>query len=124
MKSLNNVQLIGHLGQTPEAIDYDGKLIVKFSVATNEQWLDKVTGEKIRTTEWHKAVCFNKLAEIVKKFVNKGAKVYLSGKLKTSKWLDKNKMDHYTTEIVVEELIMLDAKPSSCESDKHDGALA
>lgn len=110
MKSLNNVQLIGHLGNDPEVITHDGKLLVKFSLATGETWVDKTTSEKKNTTEWHKVVCFNKLAEIVKGYLKKGAKVYLSGKLKTSKWQDKHHENHYTTEIVAEDFIMLDAK--------------
>jgi single-strand DNA-binding protein len=110
MKSLNQVQLIGHLGANPEFNDHNGMLVSKFSIATGEEWLDKLTAEKHTKSEWHKVVCFNKLAEITNKYLKKGARVYLSGKLKTSKWQDKNNENRYTTEIIVDELIMLDAK--------------
>ena len=112
MKSLNQVQLIGHLGNDPEVKEANGKIISKFSVATSEEWLDKATSEKQRNTEWHTVVCFNKLADIVNRYLKKGARVYLSGKLKTSKWQDKNNENRFTTEVIAEELIMLDSKTS------------
>jgi single-strand DNA-binding protein len=118
MKSLNTVQLIGHLGNDPESIKHDDKLIVKLSIATNESWTDKTSKEKKTATEWHRVVCFNKLAEVVDKYLKKGTRVYLSGKLKTSKWKDKNDETHATTEIVADELIMLDGKLS--EKDPID----
>lgn len=110
MKSLNSVQLIGNVGMEPEMKETNGKKISKFSLATSEYWLDKTTAEKHNHTEWHKIVCFNKLAEIVHQHVKKGARVYLSGKIKTSKYQDKNNEDRYTTEVIVDELIMLDNK--------------
>lgn len=110
MRSLNNVQLIGHVGSDPEIKELNGKMIAQFSIATSEEWKDKVTHEKQSYTEWHKVVCFNKLAEIVKSYLKKGARIYLSGKLKTSKWQDKNNETRYTTEIIADELILLDSK--------------
>lgn len=107
MKSLNQVQLIGNVGVDPEYKDNGGKKISKFSIATGEVWLDKVTNEKQTNTEWHKIVCFNKLAEIVNSYVKKGEHVYISGKLRTSKWQDKNNEAKFTTEIIADELIML-----------------
>ena len=110
MKTLNSIQLIGHVGSDPEFKDTSGKMVSKFSVATGEEWLDKSTSKKLTNTEWHKIVCFNKLAEIVNKYLKKGAKIYISGKLKTSTWQDKNNENRSTTEIVADELIMLDSK--------------
>ena len=108
MKSLNQVQLIGNLGSDPECKDHNGKMIAKFSIATGEEWIDKTTNEKRGGTEWHKVVCFSKLAEIAQSYLKKGAKVYVAGKLKTSKWQDKNNENHFTTEVIVDDLIMLD----------------
>lgn len=110
MKSLNSVQLIGNIGNDPEVKELNGKMVSKFSVATSEEWIDKATSEKQSSTEWHKVVCFNKLAEIVSTYLKKGARVYLSGRIKTSKWQDKNNEDRYTTEVLADELIMLDRK--------------
>src|SRR3990167_4627154 len=98
MKSLNTVKLIGHLGSDPEIKEYDGKAVSKFSIATGEEWIDKATNEKRGCTEWHKVVCFNKLANITKDYLKKGTRVYVAGKLRTSKWQDKNNENHYTTE--------------------------
>jgi single-strand DNA-binding protein len=113
MKSLNNVQLIGHLGHDPETKEINGKMVSVFSIATSEEWLDKATTKKCTNTEWHKIVCFSKLADIVNRYLKQGARIYLSGKLKTSKWQDKNNETRHTTEIIAEELIMLDNKQNS-----------
>ncbi|MDR3491004.1 MAG: single-stranded DNA-binding protein [Gammaproteobacteria bacterium] len=110
MKSLNSIQLIGHVGSDPELNETGGKMVSKFSVATSEEWLDKSTLEKVKNTEWHKIVCFNKLAEIVNKYLKKGARIYVSGKLKTSAWQDINNENRSTTEVIADELIMLDSK--------------
>lgn len=110
MKSLNSVQLIGHFGGDPETKELNGKMVSKFSVATSEEWVDKATSEKQSSAEWHRIVCFNKLADIVNRYLKKGSRVYLSGRIKTSKWQDKNNESRYTTEIIADELIMLDAK--------------
>ncbi len=112
MKSLNQVQLIGNVGTDPARTEHNGVIISKFSVATGEEWLDKSTTKKVTNSEWHKVICFNKLAGIVKNYIKKGSKVYVSGKLKTSTWKDKNNENRSTTEIIVDELIMLDRKPN------------
>jgi single-strand DNA-binding protein len=115
MRSLNKMQLIGNVGAEPEFKEHDGKMVSKFSVATGEEWVDKLTNEKQTNTEWHKIVCFNKLAEIVNTYLKKGARVYISGKLKTSKWQDKNNEARSTTEIIADELIMLDGKSNGSD---------
>ena len=112
MKSLNHVQLIGHLNADPECKESNGKTVAKFSIATGNEWLDKSTDEKQKTTEWHKVVCFNQLAAIVNCYLKKGARVYISGKLKTSKWQGKNNESKSITEIIANELVMLDRKSS------------
>ena len=112
MRALNLVQLIGHLGGDPESQSKDGLGVTKFSVATSESWLDKASGERRMTSEWHRVVCFSQLAELTKKHLTKGSKVYVSGKLKTSKWQDKHNETRYTTEVIADDLIMLDPKPA------------
>ena len=98
---LNKVQLIGNLGQDPEARSTrDGKKVVTLSIATGESWKDKHSGERIERTEWHRVVIFNEgLADVADKFLLKGMKVYLEGKLVTNKWQDRDGNDRYTTEI-------------------------
>jgi single-strand DNA-binding protein len=114
--SLNKVTLIGNLGKDPDIrFMPDGARVASFSLATTESWKDKVTGEKKDKTEWHKVAVFNdKLAEIVEKYVRKGAKLYIEGQLQTRKWTDQSGMDRYTTEIVVGrfrgEIVLLDSK--------------
>ena len=110
MKGKNLVILIGNVGNPPE-IRYTagGDAVANFSIATSEQWKDK-QGEKQEKTEWHRCVAFRKLAEIIGEYVGKGSKLYVEGKLQTRKWQDKEGKDNYTTEIVVNEMQMLDSK--------------
>jgi single-strand DNA-binding protein len=116
MSSLNKVQLIGNLGRDPEIRrTQDGRAIANFSVATSERWTDKQTGEKREKTEWHNVVCYNEsLAGIIEKYVTKGSKVYIEGKLQTRKWTDKNGVEKYTTEVIMQgfdgKLVMLGGK--------------
>lgn len=110
MKSLNHVQLIGHVGSDPESKSQDTACVVKFSIATSENWVDKLTLQKQTQTEWHKIVCFNKLGEIAKTYLKKGSRIYLSGQLKSSRWQDKNNENRTTVEIIADELILLDSK--------------
>lgn len=117
MKSLNSVRLIGHLGADPECKEHDGKMVAKFSLATSEEWLDKATNEKKTITEWHNVVCFNKLAEIVKNHLKKGSRIYLAGKLKTSRWKNKSLEPRSITEIIADECIMLDIKTTDKATD-------
>jgi single-strand DNA-binding protein len=109
---LNAVQLIGHLGADPE-IRYgaSGKAVCTMSVATSESWKDKSTGDKREETEWHRVVCYDRLAEICAEYLKKGALIYLSGRLKTRKWTDQNGVERWTTEIVGNEMKMLGTKP-------------
>jgi single-strand DNA-binding protein len=98
---LNKVMLIGNLGRDPE-IRYSkgGAAIANFSIATSEQWTDKQSGERQEKTEWHRVVAFGKVAEIFEKYLSKGSKVYIEGRLQTRSW-EKDGQNHYTTEIVV-----------------------
>jgi single-strand DNA-binding protein len=109
-RGLNKVQLIGYLGKDPETrYMQSGKAVTNFSIATSESWKDK-DGERQEKTEWHNIVAFDKVAEIAGQYLQKGSRVYVEGKLQTRKWEDKEGKDRYTTEIVVNQLLMLDGK--------------
>lgn len=100
--SLNKVQIIGNMGKDPE-VRYaeNGNAIANLTVATTESWNSKDGGKQDKT-EWHRVVVFGKLAEVVEKYLKKGAKVYFEGKLQTRQWTDKDGQERYTTEIVVD----------------------
>lgn len=110
-RGINKVILIGHVGTDPE-VRYmpNGNAVATISIATTESWKDKQTGERQDRTEWHRVVSFNKLGEIVGEYVRKGSKVYVEGSLRTRKWQDQQGQDRYTTEIVANDLQMLDSK--------------
>lgn len=103
-RGVNKVILVATLGQDPD-VKYaaNGNAIANLSVATNEEWTDKQTGQKQQKTDWHKVVIFGKLAEIAQQYLTKGSQVYLEGKLQTRKWVDQNTgQDRYTTEVVID----------------------
>lgn len=113
-RGVNKVILIGNLGADPE-VRYmpSGSAFANIRMATSESWTDKQTNQKQERTEWHRVSFFNRLAEIVGQYLRKGSKVYIEGSLRTRKWQDKNGMDRYTTEIIANEMQMLDSKGSS-----------
>lgn len=107
-RSLNKVQIIGHLGADPESRALpSGSLVANIRVATTEQWKDRQSGENMERTEWHRISAFGKLAEIMSEYLKKGAQVYIEGKLVTRKWQDKQGNDRYSTDVQAETLIML-----------------
>lgn len=110
-RGVNKVILVGNLGADPE-IRYtpSGTAVVTVSIATSSAWKDKQSGETKEQTEWHRVVFFNRLAEIVNEYLKKGAKVYVEGSLRTRKWTDKNNVEKYTTEIIADEMQMLDGR--------------
>ena len=117
-KSLNKVTLIGNLGKDPE-LSYtpSGVAVAKFSIATNERWKDQ-EGNLQERTEWHNIVAWRKLAEICGQYLKKGGKVYLEGKLQTRSWDDKNTgVKRYSTEIIADDLIMLDSRGMGANND-------
>ena len=109
-RGINKVILIGNLGGDPE-VRYtpDNSAITNISIATTDQWKDK-SGEKQERTEWHRVVFFERLAEIVEQYLRKGSKIYVEGRLRTRKWQDRDGNDRYTTEIVANEMQMLDGR--------------
>ncbi len=108
---INKVILIGNLGQDPE-VRYmpNGNAVANVSLATSESWKDKNTGEMQERTEWHRVVFFQRLGEIVGEYCKKGSKIYVEGRLQTRKWQDKNGQDRYTTEIIADQMQMLDSR--------------
>lgn len=120
-RGINKVTLIGNLGSDPE-IRYapSGTAIVTVNIATSSGWKDKQTGEMQERTEWHRVVFFNRLAEIVNEYLKKGSKIYVEGSLRTRKWTDKNDIERYTTEIVANEMQMLDSRGGSYNPDQFN----
>ncbi len=113
-RGVNKVILIGNLGGDPE-VRYtpSGNAIANATLATSTTWRDKQSGELQDRTEWHRIVFFNRLAEIVGEYLHKGSKVYIEGSLRTRKWQDKSGIDRYTTEIIANEMHMLDSRQSA-----------
>ncbi|WP_111682428.1 single-stranded DNA-binding protein [Winogradskyella tangerina] len=98
--TLNKVMLIGHLGDEVKMHYFDDKNCVgRFPLATNETYTNKTTNERVSNTEWHNIVVRNKAAEICEKYLSKGDKVYIEGRIKTRKWTDDKGMERYSTEI-------------------------
>lgn len=120
-RGVNKVILVGNLGADPEArYMTNGNAVVSVNIATSSSWKDKQSGETQERTEWHRVVFFNRLAEIVNQYLKKGSKVYLEGSLRTRKWTDKNNVEKYTTEIIADEMQMLDSKGGSQHSSSED----
>ncbi|PIZ03542.1 MAG: single-stranded DNA-binding protein [Gammaproteobacteria bacterium CG_4_10_14_0_8_um_filter_38_16] len=122
-RGINKVILIGNLGSDPE-VRYtpSNSAVVTVNIATSSGWKDKQSGEMQERTEWHRVVFFNRLAEIVSEYLRKGSKVYVEGSLRTRKWTDKNNVEKYTTEIIANEMQMLDGRGAgqSTSSDHHE----
>lgn len=122
--SVNKVILIGHLGRDPEVRTFQsGGKVCNLRIATSESWRDKNTGERKDRTEWHTVAIFNeKVADNAERFLKKGSKVYVEGKLETRKWQDQSGADRYSTEITIRpfggELTFLDPKEGGQDSGR------
>jgi len=111
MSGINKVILIGNLGKDPETRYMpSGKAATNFSIATSERFKDRETGEPQERTEWHRVSTFDRLAEIAAEYLKKGSKVYVEGRLRTRKWQDKEGKDRYSTEIIADQMQMLDSR--------------
>ncbi|QSB26864.1 single-stranded DNA-binding protein [Flavobacterium sp. CLA17] len=109
--TLNKVMLIGHLGDDVKMHYFDGgNCIGRFQLATNEIYINKTTNEKITSTEWHNLVVRNKAAEICEKYLSKGDKIYIEGRIKSRQWQAEDGTTKYTTEIQVTEFTFLTTK--------------
>ena len=119
---MNKVILIGNLGAEPE-VRYtpNGNAIANATLATSASWRDKQSGEMQDRVEWHRIVFFNRLAEIVGEYLHKGSKVFIEGSLRTRKWQDKSGVDRYTTEVIANEMHMLDSRGgnNNFDADNH-----
>jgi len=118
--TLNKVMLIGHLGDEVKLHYFEGgNCIGRFPIATNETYTNKQTGEKVTSTEWHNIVVRNKAAEICEKYLNKGDKIYVEGRLKTRQWQGDDGVTKYTTEIHVQDFTFLSTKQESMANEAH-----
>ena len=121
--TLNKVMLIGHLGDDVKMHYFDGGgCIGRFPLATNEVYTNKTSGEKVTNTDWHNVVVRNKAAEICEKYLSKGDKVYIEGRIKTRKWQDQDQKDRYTTEVNVDEFTFLTTKKSEATGSDLDAS--
>ena len=120
MSGVNCVHIVGRLGQDPELKYFqDGAAVCNFSMATSEEWKDKTTGEKKQKTEWHKINAFRRLGEICGEYLAKGKLVYVTGKLQTETWQDKEGNKRSTTKIIASNMQMLESRAES-QSHKQD----
>jgi single-strand DNA-binding protein len=123
-RGVNKVILVGNCGGDPETRYLpSGGAVANVTLATSETWKDKNTGEQKESTEWHRIIFFNRLAEIVNEYVKKGSKLYIEGSLRTRSW-EQDGIKRYATEIVASEMQMLDSRGGSSESsddEPHQG---
>ena len=119
MSGVNKVILLGNLGQDPE-MKYtpDGTPVANVSIATSDKWKDKNTGEKREKTEWHRLVFWRGLADVVGRFLRKGSKIYVEGKMKTRSW-EKDGITRYITEVHCDEMTMLDPPTEGSRQDRN-----
>ncbi len=118
-RGINKVILIGNLGADPETRHTaGGNAVANLRVATSETWRDRQSGEQRENTEWHNVVLFGRLGEIAGEYLRKGSKVYLEGRLQTRKWQDRDGNDRYTTEVIANEMQMLDTRGGSAPMDQ------
>lgn len=121
-RGINKVILVGNLGRDPETRYMpSGGAVTNASVATSKQWRDRDSGEQKERTEWHRVVFFNRLAEIAGEYLKKGSKVYIEGELRTRDW-ERDGQKHYTTEIVANEMQMLDGRGDFPQGSGGGGA--
>ena len=122
--TLNKVMLIGHLGDEVKMHHFEGGgCIGRFPLATNETYTNKSTGEKVSSTEWHNIVVRNKAAELCEKYLSKGDKVYIEGKIKSRKWLDDSGKERYMTEINTDVFTFLNNKNDDKQISSSDNEI-
>ncbi len=117
-KGVNKAIILGRVGKDPERVQSKGSEVARIVVATSEKWLDKRTNENKEKTEWHKITAFGRTADLILKYVNKGAQVYIEGRIQTEKWQDNNGQDRYSTGIIAQNIQFLDSKKDN-RSDQH-----
>jgi single-strand DNA-binding protein len=121
MKGVNKVILIGNVGRVPDIQYIEGNIpVAKFPLATTETYRDR-NGAQASQTEWHTVVVWRGLAELAQKYLHKGSLVFVEGKLRTRNWEDKDKVRRYSTEIVADNLVMLDKRKDSEQEQSGEG---
>ena len=121
-RGINKVILIGNLGADPETRYMpSGGAVTNLRLATSENWKDKNTGDMQERTEWHRVALFGRLAEVAAEYLRKGSKVYIEGSLRTRKWQDKDGRDNYSTEIVANDMQMLDSRGGGAPAGTSEG---
>ena len=122
-RGINKAIVVGTLGQDPDVkATASGSTVTTVSVATNESWKDKQTGQQQERTEWHRILMFGKLAEIAAQYLEKGSQAYFEGRIQTRKWQDQSGADRYTTEIVANEMQMLGGGANTGTHGKAQGS--
>ncbi len=122
--TLNKVMLIGHTGDDVKMVYFEGGgAIGRFPLATNEEYVNRTTGERVSNTEWHNIVVRNKAAEVCEKYLKKGDKVYIEGRIKTRKWTDDKGMDRYSTEIQCLDFTFLTPKSENSISTPNENPI-
>ncbi|MFC0268988.1 single-stranded DNA-binding protein [Kushneria aurantia] len=110
-RGVNKVILIGNLGQDPDVRFLpSGSPVCNLRLATTDNWTDRQSGQRQERTEWHSVVLFNRLAEVAQQYVKKGSRLYIEGRLQTRKWQGQDGQDRYSTEIVANDMQMLDSR--------------
>jgi len=121
-RGVNKVILVGNVGKDPETRYMpNGGAVTNVTLATSETWKDKNTGEKQERTEWHRVVFYQRLAEVVAEYVKKGSKIYVEGSLRTNAW-EQDGVKRYTTEIIADQMQMLDGKGSGGSDSDNAGS--
>ncbi len=121
-RGINKVILIGNLGRDPETrYTQSQQPVTTFSVATSDSWTDRNTNERQERTEWHRIVCFRRLAEIAGEYLRKGSKVYIEGRLQTRSWEDQDGQTRYMTEVVANDMQMLDSRDATAGGGGMEG---
>lgn len=119
-RGINRVIIVGNLTKDVDVrFMPNGGAVANFHVATSETWKDKQTGEQKENTEFHRIVMYQRLAEIAGEYLKKGSKVYLEGRLQTRKWQNQQGQDQYTTEIIANDMQMLDSKPQGQQQSQQ-----
>ena len=121
-RGINKVILVGNLGADPETrYTPSNSAVTNLRIATSETWKDKQSGDQQERTEWHRVVCWNRMAEIAAEYLRKGSKVYIEGSLRTRKWQGQDGQDRYSTEIVASDMQMLDSRGGGGGGDFDSG---
>ena len=121
-RGVNKAIIVGNVGSDPDIRTMpNGNQVVNLSIATSDEWKDKNTGEKKEKTEWHRCVFFNKIADIAAQYVNKGSKLYVEGRLQTRSY-EQDGVKKYSTEIVVNDMQMLDSKNTNSNNEVKEAS--